>query len=266
MNPNDHTAFQKLWSLRWPRCFAPPRLRSVSFAALEEAITCAQGCCGDEQGLGLLQNPASNSPACAGYLGEDPFSFPAGDMVLPHLKGGVQWTPVDCTRLCLLACCYYITLFLCVTPAFELVFPVSPHYSAALHLSKTCPGPVCSAPALGHGCGEQRQRDAVTQWLVWLRRWFTGGAHPCFRATVPAKGTGWTAARGACSSHPAPSGTCISQHHIWYLQSREGRWLPSCSQQAPWWASPSSNLSKPTANTSTPLYIFSAADKGEGSC
>lgn len=56
-------------------------LRSVRAAALEEAIACAQRC-GDEQGLGLLWNPASNSPACAGHFREDS-SFPAGDTVLP---------------------------------------------------------------------------------------------------------------------------------------------------------------------------------------
>lgn len=42
----------------------------------------AHGCCGDDQGLGLLWCPPSNSPACAGCSGEDPFSVPAGDTVL----------------------------------------------------------------------------------------------------------------------------------------------------------------------------------------
>lgn len=37
-----------------------------------------------------------------------------------------------------------------------------------------------------------------------------GGAHPCFGPIVPTKGAGWTAARGACFSHPAPCGTCKS--------------------------------------------------------
>lgn len=98
MNSNDHTLFQKHWSLTWPthvrrsgRCSAPPRLRSVRAVALEEAIIYTHGRCGDERGLGSLWCPASNSPACAGR--EDPLSFPPGDMVLPqHVLMGC---PVD---------------------------------------------------------------------------------------------------------------------------------------------------------------------------
>lgn len=110
MNRNDHTLFEKHWSLIWPtgvrqgeRFSAPLRLRSVRAAALEEAITSAHGCCGDEQGLGLLWHPATNSLACAGCFGEDPFSFPAGDTVLPQhvLMRGVQRTPAGCTGPCL---------------------------------------------------------------------------------------------------------------------------------------------------------------------
>lgn len=118
--------------------------------------------------------------------------------------GEVQWTPVDCMGLCLLAWCYYTTFFLCVTPAFVLAFPVSPHFSAALHLSMSC-----------LLCTSLRPRDVVTHWLVQLR-WFTGGTHPCFGATVPAKGAGWTEVPASVIQHQAepaspstPSGVAL---------------------------------------------------------
>lgn len=80
-------------------------LGSVRAAALEEVIPYAHGCCGGEQGLGLLWHLASNSPAHVGCFGGDgdPCSFPSGDTVLLQhvLMRWVQRTPAGCMGLCL---------------------------------------------------------------------------------------------------------------------------------------------------------------------
>lgn len=156
--------------------------------------------------------------------------------------GGVQWTPVGC-RGCACWLGATVTPFpLCHTCLWTCLSCSSSLLSCPVS-EQDLPSSCCSAPALGPWLWwAQRPRDAVTHGLVWMRTWLTAGAHPCFGAAVPAKGAGQTAARGACFSHPAPSRTCASQHPIWGGSAFRAGKADSCSQQAPWWASPSSNL------------------------
>lgn len=107
--------------------------------------------------------------------------------------------------LLLLARCCYRHLFLCVTPAFELAFPVSPPYSAALHPSGPCPG---TAP-LGTGARrmaalnagiQQARSDTLTPVVEEM-------SHGRSTSSLQGNMKGW---RGDCFSCPTASGTCES--------------------------------------------------------
>lgn len=105
--------------------------------------------------------------------------------------------------LLLLAWRYYRHLFLCVTPAFELAFPVSPPYSAALHPSGTCPG---TAP-LGTGARRMAAVNAGIQQACsdTLAPVVEEMSHGRSTSSLQGNMKGW---RGDCFSRPTASGTC----------------------------------------------------------
>lgn len=141
--------------------------------------------------------------------------------------------------LLLLAWCYYRHLFLCVTPAFELAFPVSPHYSAALHLSGTCPGTalLCTGmrrtatvnAGIQETCSdtltsvvEQMIHGRSTSLLQGNCVYQRGGMNGCEKRLLQPSDT--------------KRDLRVAQHSVLgstAFRAGTGRWLPGCSQQAP---------------------------------
>lgn len=114
----------------------------------------------------------------------------------------------------LLAWCYYRHLLLCVTPALELAFPVSPRYSAALHPSGTCLGTalLCTntrrMAAVNAGI-QQTCSDTLTsvveEMIHGRRTSFASG-----QLSLPKGQDEWLQEATASAIYLTPSGTCES--------------------------------------------------------